>query len=48
MFLSIIFLLVFGVLSGTLEGKPIYRSLTETIIDLGRGKWRKRKGKKGR
>ena len=47
MFLSVIFLLVFGVLSGTLEGKPIYRSLTETIIDLGRGKWRKRKGKKG-
>ena len=48
MTLSIIFLLIFGVLSGTLEGKPIYRSLTETVIDLGKGKWRKRRGKKGR
>lgn len=48
MFLSIVFLFVFGALSGTLEGKPIYRSLTETVIDLGRGKWKNRKGKKGR
>ena len=48
MTLSIIFLVIFGALSGTLEGKPIYRSLTETVIDLGRGKWKKRMGRKGR
>lgn len=31
--LSLLFLVVFGKLSGTLEGKPIYRSLSETIYD---------------
>ena len=31
--LSFIFLLIFGKLSGTLEGKPIYRSLSETLYD---------------
>jgi len=31
--LSIIFLLVFGKLSGTQEGKPIYQSLTRVFYD---------------
>ena len=46
MTLSFIFLVIFGVLSGTLEGKPIYRSLTETVLDAGKGKWRDRKLRK--
>ena len=48
MTLSFVFLLVFGVLSGTLEGKPIYRSLTQTLVEAGRGKWRERREKKER
>ena len=48
MALSFVFLLVFGVLSGTLEGKPIYRSLTETVLDVGNSRWKERKGKKRR
>ena len=35
---SFIFLVVFGVLSNTLEGKPIYRSMTQTFWDYSR-KW---------
>lgn len=35
MALSFSFLVVFGKLSGTLEGKPIYRSMTETFYDFG-------------
>ncbi len=31
--LSLIFLIIFGKLSGTLEAKPIYRSLSETLYD---------------
>ncbi len=31
--LSLMFLIAFGKLSGTLEGKPIYRSLSETLYD---------------
>ncbi|KAL2043302.1 hypothetical protein N7G274_003608 [Stereocaulon virgatum] len=46
MALSFIFLVAFGVLSGTLEGKPIYRSLTETVLDAGNLRWKERKGKK--
>ena len=30
---SFLFLVVFGVLSNTLEGKPIYRSMTQTFWD---------------
>jgi hypothetical protein len=48
MALSFIFLVAFGVLSGTLEGKPIYRSLTETVLDAGNLRWKERKGKKHR
>ncbi|KAL2059641.1 hypothetical protein ABVK25_000934 [Lepraria finkii] len=48
MALSFVFLLVFGVLSGTLEGKPIYRSLTETVLEVGNSRWKERKGKKRR
>ena len=36
MALSIIFLIVFGQLSGTQEAKPIYRSLTRIAIDFSR------------
>ena len=31
--MSLIFLIIFGKLSGTLEGKPIYRSFSETLYD---------------
>lgn len=31
--LSIMFLVVFGTLSGTLEGKPIYQSLTRILFE---------------
>ncbi|KAL9608676.1 MAG: hypothetical protein Q9167_006511 [Letrouitia subvulpina] len=34
MTLSMGFLIVFGQLSGTVEGRPIYRSLTETFYDF--------------
>ena len=36
MTLSFIFLLVFGKLSNTMEGKIIYKSMTETFIDSSR------------
>lgn len=42
MFLSFIFIVIFGKLSGTLEGKPIYRSLTETFFDRA-AEYRKRR-----
>lgn len=32
--LSLFFLMVFGFLSGTVEGRPIYRSLTQTFMDF--------------
>lgn len=31
---SLLFLVVFGGLSGTLEGRPIYKSMTRTFIDF--------------
>lgn len=43
MTLSLVFLMIFGALSGTLEGKPIYKSLTQTVLDAGKLKWRARK-----
>ena len=48
MSLSLVGLTMFGVASGTLEGKPIYRSLTQTMVDAGRGKWKARREKRGR
>lgn len=42
---SLLFLVVFGGLSGTLEGRPIYKSMTQTFIDFSRdaiGKKRKK------
>ena len=48
MSLSLVGLSLFGVASGTLEGKPIYRSLTQTMVDSGKGKWRARKERRGR
>ena len=48
MTLSFLFVAAFGLVSGTLEGKPIYRSLTQTVLDAGRGKWRERRQKKMR
>ncbi len=38
MTLSFLFLMVFGLVSGTLEGKPIYRSLMQTVWDIGQGR----------
>lgn len=35
--LSFLFLLGFGYLSGTVEGKPIYRSLTQIFVDFSKG-----------
>lgn len=32
--LSLIFLIVFGKVSGTLEGSPIYRSMTTVFLDF--------------
>jgi hypothetical protein len=34
MAISLIFLTAFGYLSGTVEGKTIYRSLTQTFVDF--------------
>lgn len=48
MSLSLVGLAAFGAASGTLEGKPIYRSLTQTMVDAGRGKWKARREKRGR
>lgn len=48
MSLSFIGLALFGLASGTLEGKPIYRSFTQTMVDAGRGKWKARRERKGR
>ncbi len=47
MALSFVFLALFGLVSGTVEGKPIYRTLTQTIYDLGKGKWKARRDSKG-
>lgn len=44
--LSFVFLFVFGLVSGTLEGKPIYRTFTQTIYDLGKGRWNARRNSK--
>ena len=38
MTLSFLLLAVFGKLSGTVEGKPIYRSLSQTLFDKVLGK----------
>lgn len=38
MLLSLLFIVVFGAASGTLEGKPIYRSLTRTVWDSALGR----------
>ncbi|KAF6234413.1 hypothetical protein HO173_007446 [Letharia columbiana] len=48
MSLSFVGLALFGVASGTLEGKPIYRSFTQTMVDAGRGKWKARRERKDR
>ena len=48
MSLSLVGLTLFGVASGTLEGKPIYRSFTQTMVEAGRGKWKERRERKGR
>ncbi|KAK4695245.1 hypothetical protein P7C71_g2470, partial [Lecanoromycetidae sp. Uapishka_2] len=45
MALSFVFLLIFGALSGTLEGKPIYKSFTQTVLDKGKKRYRAMKGK---
>ena len=48
MALSFVGLMLFGLASDTLEGKPIYRSFTQTVIDVGKGKWKARRERKGR
>ena len=48
MSLSFVGLALFGVASGTLEGKPIYRSFTQTIVEAGKGRWKARREKKSR
>lgn len=43
--LSIIVLVGFGLLSGTVEGKPIYKSLTRTFFDKSKDKVDKQRKK---
>lgn len=43
--MSVIFLTIFGYLSGTVEGKTIYRSLTQTFLDFSKRALRGRKRK---
>ena len=43
MTLSIIVLVAFGMVSGTLEGKPVYKSLTRTFFDRSKDKVDKRR-----
>ena len=43
MSLSFVFLIIFGKLSGTLEGKPVYRSMSQAFGDLSRRAIRSRK-----
>lgn len=42
LFISILALVVFGFISGTMEGKLIYRSLSRTLLVM----WKERKTKK--
>ena len=44
--ISFLFLIVFGKLSGTLESKSIYRSLTETFYDASKAAFKARKNKR--
>lgn len=37
---SLIFLIIFGILSGTQEAKPIYKSLTRTVFDAWKAMFR--------
>lgn len=46
MAVSFIFLALFGLVSGTVEGKPIYRTLTQTMYDLGKMRLKARKDSK--
>jgi len=46
MTLSFVFLVVFGKLSGTVEGKAIYRSCTQLFLTKSRSKISARRGKK--
>lgn len=48
MLLSVLSLVVFGAASGTLEGKPIYRSLTRTVWDSALGRVNARSFRKHR
>ncbi|MCJ1226031.1 hypothetical protein MMC12_002680 [Toensbergia leucococca] len=43
---SLLFLVVFGKLSGTLEGRPIYKSMTETFTDATKLAFGSRRGRK--
>lgn len=44
--LSLIFLIVFGKVSGTLEGSPIYRSMTTVFLDFSKATIGSRRRKK--
>jgi uncharacterized protein HemY len=46
MAVSFIFLALFGLVSGTVEGKPIYRTLTQTIYDVGKVRLKARRDSK--
>lgn len=46
--LSLIFLIVFGKVSGTLEGRPIYRSMTRVFFDFSKAAIGSRRRQKSR
>jgi hypothetical protein len=41
--ISAMLLMIFGAVSGTMEGKMITRSLTRVLFDMTRGAWRSKK-----
>ena len=45
MTVTFILLLIFGQLSGTVEGKPIYRTLEQTAYEAVKGKWKLRRSR---
>ncbi|KAL6718069.1 hypothetical protein ACLMJK_004154 [Lecanora helva] len=48
MIVTFLLLLMFGQISGTVEGKPIYRTLEQTAYEALKGKWRMRRSKNKR
>ena len=43
MFLTLVSLGLFGIVSGTNEGKMVYRTMGKAFVDMSRGIWERRK-----